>query len=432
MLYGILTAASALLLAAALAAAVRVPALRLGLVERRRARGVPLTGGVALVVATGAVAGAGAWAGGAPLGQDDGGRLLLAALGLAVLGLVADLRGPRGLPFRVRAAGVAVAAAVVVPYGELGFLLALPSILWIVLVVHAFKGLGRCDGVLGTVGVVTAFAAGACAAAEVMDGLAALLSVLAAALTGVLMHNWPPARVVIGECGALFAGFMVAGGVVLVQGAHDGAGLGVPFALTALVSADAVLVLVARRRAGRPLWRGAPDHLAHRLRLLGLTAQGAVLVLGAAALAAAAVGLSVHMLWMSPSAALWVAVVATAAVLGLLRVPVYGAGGTRRNGTAAGARRSGTKGAGRTAVRGTRGPGSRRAGGSGTRNARKAGAGAEDARRGDGAGSPRKAALRPVALPESRRPRQPRRPCPLPAPGGASAPAPGARTAPHT
>ncbi|GGZ13034.1 undecaprenyl/decaprenyl-phosphate alpha-N-acetylglucosaminyl 1-phosphate transferase [Streptomyces poonensis] len=376
MLYGILTAASALLLASALAAATRVPALRLGLAERRRARGVPLSGGVALVAATGAVAGAGAWAGGAPLGAGDGGRLLLAALGLAVLGLAADLRGPRGLPFRIRVAGIAVAAAVVVPYDEIGLLLALPSIGWIVLVVHAFKGLGRCDGALGAVGIVTAFTAAACAAAEVMDGLAALLSVLAAALTGVLMHNWPPARVLIGECGALFAGFLIAGGVVLVQGAHGGAGPGVPFALTAMVSADAVLVLVARHRAGRPLWRSAPDHLAHRLRRLGLTAQGAVVVLGATTLASAFVGLAVHMLWMGPAAALWVAAVAAVTVLGLLRVPVYGDGGTRRAGTG------------------------------GTRRA--------------GADSVRK-----VALPESRRPRHPRRParprhphrlCPLPSP----------------
>ncbi|GAA2271547.1 putative glycosyltransferase [Streptomyces ruber] len=384
MLYGILTAASALLLASALAAAVRVPALRLGLVERRRARGVPLTGGVALVAATGVVTVAGAWAGGAPLGADDGGRLLLAALGLAVLGFVADLRGPRGLPFRVRAAGVAVAAAVVVPYGDIGFLLAVPSILWIVFVVHAFKGLGRCDGVLGAVGVVSAFTAGACAAAEVLDGLAALLSVLAAALTGVLMHNWPPARVALGECGALFAGFVVAGGVVLVQGAHGGAGFGMPFALTALVSADAVLVLLARRRAGRPLWRGAPDHLAHRLRRLGLTAQGAVLVLGVAALASALVGLAVHMLWMSSSAALWVAGAAALTVLGLLRVPVYGIGGTRRG-------RAGT------------GSGGRRA---------------KAARTGTGR-------VRKPVLPESRRPRHPgppRRLQPLPSLGGVSEP----------
>ncbi|MDX3646473.1 hypothetical protein [Streptomyces sp. MB09-02B] len=60
MLYGILAAASALLLTAVLSAAVRVPALRLGIVERRRGRRVPLLGGVAVMGGVGA----GGWVGG--------------------------------------------------------------------------------------------------------------------------------------------------------------------------------------------------------------------------------------------------------------------------------------------------------------------------------------------------------------------------------
>ncbi|MDX2826627.1 undecaprenyl/decaprenyl-phosphate alpha-N-acetylglucosaminyl 1-phosphate transferase, partial [Streptomyces ipomoeae] len=56
MLYGILASASALLLTALLTAAVRAPALRFGIVERRRMRPVPLLGGVALVGGVGAMA----------------------------------------------------------------------------------------------------------------------------------------------------------------------------------------------------------------------------------------------------------------------------------------------------------------------------------------------------------------------------------------
>ncbi|OSC45551.1 undecaprenyl-phosphate alpha-N-acetylglucosaminyl 1-phosphate transferase, partial [Streptomyces sp. 4F] len=72
-----------------------------------------------------------------------------------------------------------------------------------------------------TVGVVTAFGVAACAAAEVMDSLAVLLSALAAALTGFLLHNWHPARIALGACGSLFTGFLLAGAAVFTRAGHD-------------------------------------------------------------------------------------------------------------------------------------------------------------------------------------------------------------------
>lgn len=198
MLYGITAAVAALLLATVLAALLRTLALRCGVVERRRARVVPSLGGVAVIGATGLVAGAGDWTGVAPLGSAAG-RLLLVGAAVGVLGLLADLL-PVTLPLRVplQAAVVTAAAALTVPYDELGPVAGPVAVGWIVLATHAFTSLDHADGVMGTVAVVTAFALSGCAAAEIMDGLAALLSVLAAALTGFLMHNWPPARIVPG------------------------------------------------------------------------------------------------------------------------------------------------------------------------------------------------------------------------------------------
>lgn len=317
MLYGIAAATAALLFTAALSALLRMFALRLGVVERRRVRPVPLLGGVAVVVGTAFVAGIGDWTDVAPLGPEAE-RVLMAAIGVAVLGLAGDLWA---VPLAVRVAGVVGAAALTVPYDELGLPAGVLAVAWIVLVVHAFDSLDHADGVMGTVGVITAFALSGCAAAKLMDGLAALLSVLAAALTGFLMHGWPPARIVPGRCGALFAGFVLASAVVLVQAGREvGPGLGGGFALTAVASADAVLVLVSRRRAGRPPLRSAPDHLVHRLRRVGLTRQGAVVVIGVAAFAGVVVGLLIDLGWVGAGVAWWVAgAVALVAVVGAVR-----------------------------------------------------------------------------------------------------------------
>ncbi|KPI23835.1 glycosyl transferase family 4 [Actinobacteria bacterium OK074] len=331
MLYGIIAATSALLLAALLAALLRVPALRVGLVERRRGRALPVVGGFAAVVATVLVARAGEWFGVAPLGGGTG-RLLVAGSVVGGLGLAADLWRVRG---RVLVVGTAVAAAFVVPYGEVGVLGGVLAVAWIVFVSLAFRGLDHADGVVGTVGVLTAFGVGACAVGEVMDGLAALLSVLAAALTGALMHNWHPARVGIGSCGALFTGFVVSSAAVLTQaGREPGEAVGVLFALTAVASADLVLVALAGvfavgprargRRSGAvaSAGRGPVPHLAHRLRLLGLTSRGAVVVVGVGAFSGVLVGVLADLGFVGGTAVAWVAVGALVTVLGLSRVRV--------------------------------------------------------------------------------------------------------------
>ncbi|MFE7274160.1 MraY family glycosyltransferase [Streptomyces sp. NPDC057623] len=321
MLYGIAAATTALLLAAFLAALLRLLAQRLGILDRRRQRPLPLLGGVAVALVTCLVAAAGEWTRFAPLGSEMG-RLLIAAGAVAVLGLVADVRRVKA---RFLVGGTAVAAACVVPYDDTGFLLGLPAVGWIVLVTVGFKALDHADALAGTVGVVTAFGVGVCAAAEVMDELAVLLSVLAAALTGFLMQNWHPARIGLGACGSLFVGFVLASSAVMTRAGHDPlSSVGVLCSLTALATADLVLVALSRRLAGRPLLRRGPDHVAHRLRRTGLTPQGVTVLLGVGAFATVLVGVLVHMGWAARSGVLWVGGSVLVAVFALLHIKPYG------------------------------------------------------------------------------------------------------------
>ncbi|WP_349636942.1 undecaprenyl/decaprenyl-phosphate alpha-N-acetylglucosaminyl 1-phosphate transferase [Streptomyces sp. 378] len=276
---------------------------------------------MAVVLVTGLVVGAGEWSGVAPPAGEARG-VLVAAGAVALLGLVDDVWRLRR---RVLAAGTAVAAACVVPYGETGVGTGLLAVAWVVAVVFGLRGLDHVDGLAGAAGVVAAFGVAACGAVEVMDGIAGLLSVLAAALTGFLLHNWHPARVALGACGSMSAGFVIAVGAVYARaGSGVGESAGVLFALTAVAAADAVLVLGTRRLAGRAVFRGGPDHLAHRLRRLGLTAPGAVLLLGTGALSAMLVGVLAHAGRIG-SGALWRVVGGgLVMVFALARVPVYG------------------------------------------------------------------------------------------------------------
>ncbi|MEV5606835.1 MraY family glycosyltransferase [Streptomyces sp. NPDC052225] len=330
-LYGIAAAATALLLAAALTAALRAFALRTSLgVDRpggRRAhtRPTPRLGGVAVALATGGVSAAGAVTGLAPLGSTTA-TLLLAAGAVALIGLLGDLR-PVGA--RARIIVEAGAATVVVHGTQLGLVVGGLAVLWIVFVTNAHSLLDSSDGAMGTVGVVTALGLCVCAGAEGTGALAVVLGLLAASLTGFLMHNWHPARVFLGDCGSLFTGFLIACAALLVNVEHEAsASLASLFALTVVAGADTVLVLVSRRRAGRGLLRGGQDHIAHRLRRLGLTVPGAAVVLGAAAALGTLTGVLLHRGTAGVSVVWWLGGAAAVAVGLLLRVPVYG--GRRR------------------------------------------------------------------------------------------------------
>ncbi|MFJ7016444.1 MraY family glycosyltransferase [Streptomyces albogriseolus] len=319
MLYGIAAAAATLLLSALLTGVLRVPALRLGITDRRRRRPLPLSGGTAVALATVLVAAGADAAGLLPLGAGVG-RMAVAAGCVALLGLAADLRRLR---WWVAPAGTAVAAAFVVPYEETGVAAGVAAVGWIVVATAAFRALDHADGLAGTVGAVGAFGAAACATAELMDGLAALLGVLAAALAGFLLHNWFPARAGLGAAGALFTGFVLASSAVFVRaGQGVGAGAAVLYALAAIGCADAALVVLGRRLDRRAVTRGRPDHLGHRLRRLGLAPRAVPVLLGAGSAGGALVAVCVHTGRLSPGAAWWVAAAAAVLVLVLVRRPV--------------------------------------------------------------------------------------------------------------
>lgn len=324
MLHGLAAATAAVVLTALLAALIRALMLRFG---RKGRDTTPHLGGIAVALVTLGVACAGPLLDVAELGEGVA-PLLVAAGAVALLGLVGDLR-PLGV--RVRLAVEVAAATGVVTLAGLSPGAGALAVLWIVFVTHAFQLLDSSDGAMGAVAAVTALGLAVCAIADGHPGHGLLLSVLAAALTGFLLHNWYPARIDLGDCGSLFTGFLLASSAVAVHtrapGAQTAAEL---FALTLVVLTDTLLVLVSRRRAGRPVLRGGGDHIAHRLRKLGLTTQGSAVVLGVASLTATVVGLQIHDGRVDPVAVLPLGLVVPVAVVLLLRVPVYGDAAHRR------------------------------------------------------------------------------------------------------
>lgn len=333
---------------------VRRLALALGAIDvpedrKVHTRPIPRLGGLAVAGATlVAAAGALGLSYGDAAGIVRGEELRLAGLlgGFVLMVGVGARDDVRSLPAGVKLCTQIAAAALLLvtagpphavdlaPYGprvELGPWGWLLGLLWVVAVVNAFNMADGLDGLAVGLGLLSA---GALAGAGMMlnEGASALvMTALCGALLGFLPHNFPRARVFLGDSGSLGVGFLLAA-VSLSSLERQGAWLvfsaGLALAIPLADCSFAVLrrvwraIEMQRMRTARvryrfviekPIGLFAADrrHLHHRLLDLGFSARRAVVTLW---LIAAACGLTavaaVRWGWVGPVAGALVAALA--------------------------------------------------------------------------------------------------------------------------
>jgi UDP-GlcNAc:undecaprenyl-phosphate GlcNAc-1-phosphate transferase len=105
--------------------------------------------------------------------------------------------------------------------------------------------------------------------------VASFAAALAGMSLGFLRHNFPPARIFLGDAGSLTLGFLLAAlGLKLDLPVADvWVRVTVAFLILGVPVFDTALVVVSRRRAGRPVMVGGTDHTSHRLAGLGLSSR---------------------------------------------------------------------------------------------------------------------------------------------------------------
>ncbi|GAA4559958.1 MraY family glycosyltransferase [Planotetraspora kaengkrachanensis] len=302
-------------------------ALRWGITDRpngykAHGRPVPYLGGIAIMLGTTVPPVA-------LLGLADRRTsvIIVAAVVIGLLGLIDDLSPLTPLTRlaveSVVACGVVLSGVQATVTG--GWLDGPITALWIVVVANSFNLLDNMDGNLGAITTASAACLAGTAFVYGQPVVGLLLCTLAFAGLGFLLHNWAPAKVFMGDAGSLFIGFVLASSAALLVTGRSTetviAGLLLPV-FVAIV--DTGIVVVSRKRAGRPIMRGGTDHLSHRLRKLGLSTRLTALVLAAAAAAAGMVDLAMTLGWISPLLATISGIGAACVLIGLpQRVRVY-------------------------------------------------------------------------------------------------------------
>src|SRR5436190_12901487 len=300
-IWGALLAASIVVL---LTPAVGGMARLLGVVDRPEGRrlnrsAVPRLGGLALFF--GIFVPALAFL---DLSREARGLLLGAALATTV-GVIDDFRGLRWFE---KLGGQVAAAVVVVAFGswvtrftfpvlgvhELPAWVGMP--LTVVGIVAIMNMLNFLDGLAGFAAGVAAIAGFTfCVIALSLDNAqtALVAAIVLGACLGFLRHNFYPARIFMGDSGALLLGFVLA--TESVQGLLKTAALAtlvLPLLVLAIPILDTSFVVARRLKYGQPVWLGDRTHLHHRFVNIGFSQRRAVVYLYAwcVTLAAAALG----------------------------------------------------------------------------------------------------------------------------------------------
>ncbi|HVF09903.1 MAG TPA: MraY family glycosyltransferase [Abditibacteriaceae bacterium] len=113
---------------------------------------------------------------------------------------------------------------------------------------------------------------------------AAASAAICGACLGFLRYNFPPARIFLGDAGALLLGFWLATIAVAATSKTAAATtLALPMLVLAIPLFDTLWAVVRRALARQPIWRADRGHLHHRLLARGFSPRTTILVLYAVA-----------------------------------------------------------------------------------------------------------------------------------------------------
>src|SRR5271155_5759825 len=161
------------------------------------------------------------------------------------------------------------------------------TVVWVVGITASFSILDHMDGLCAGIAAV---AAGFFVLVAGLNGQTMVRTLAAAVLgaaLGFLRWNFNPAKIFMGDGGAMFLGFLMATLALKIRpdGSHLSAAWLVPILILGVPIFDTTLVSISRSRRGLlPFTSPGKDHTAHRLSNLGLGHRGAVLVLYALAI----------------------------------------------------------------------------------------------------------------------------------------------------
>jgi UDP-GlcNAc:undecaprenyl-phosphate/decaprenyl-phosphate GlcNAc-1-phosphate transferase len=254
-------------------------------------------------------------------------QILAILLGGSILVLVGFIDDQFGLPSLFRLIVQILAALLLVVVGIKigvnfgtpidGTLAVLVTVFWVVGITNAVNLMDGMDGLAGGISFIAAMSLLAVSAQfEERAAATLILSGVSGSALGFLRHNYHPSRIILGDAGAYFLGYVLAATSILSSSKVTTIFALVPTAMFLLVPVlDTTQVIVRRLLAGKnPMSTPGKDHIHHRLLAWGFSQGHSAVILWSVTL-----GSNLVAMWMQGTRlnAIFTTAIGTVSLLGM-------------------------------------------------------------------------------------------------------------------
>ena len=274
---------------------IRALAIRLGamdvpnLARKTQAEPVPYLGGVAIALGISIVTFLSLfYSSNTKLIVERGLVAIIPALLLGVMGLFDDLKAMSPWPRLLMQTSVGTAVALIIMHnGTIGTPFGSPilntsvTIAWIVGICNSVNFFDNLDGAASGSIAIIALGIFFIAYDQEQELVSALTIVTTGATLGFLMWNKSPAKIYMGDAGALFLGVIVSIATIRLKPGilPTWQSLSIPVMMLAIPILDTCVAVISRVARGKSPLTGGRDHLSHRLTRAGLDRKSSAITL---------------------------------------------------------------------------------------------------------------------------------------------------------
>ena len=229
--------------------------------------------------------------------KDLDGELLSIVLGATVIAVSGIVDDTKGLSPKMKILFQTIASLIVIyggvqiqfltnPLGQSGSVLNLGlisypvTIIWIVGMTNAVNLIDGLDELAAGVSMIASFAFAYIAFKIGYTTVAIISLIVAGSCLGFLPYNFNPAKIFMGDTGALLLGFLLS--VITVEGIMKSVAtiaMAVPIIILGVPIFDTAFAIIRRKISGKSISTADKGHLHHRLLALGNSQKKTVLIL---------------------------------------------------------------------------------------------------------------------------------------------------------
>ncbi|NMA93450.1 MAG: undecaprenyl/decaprenyl-phosphate alpha-N-acetylglucosaminyl 1-phosphate transferase [Clostridiales bacterium] len=223
--------------------------------------------------------------------------LTLGSTMILILGVIDDIKGLRA---RTKLVGQIACAAVLyfntvqirgmanfLPWGPRyinfpGVVAFLVTVLWVVGITNTINLIDGLDGLAAGISCISCMAVAYTAALTDRMGTCLIMLAVTGATLGFLLYNFYPAKIFMGDAGAMLLGYLLAGVSLIGDKPTKSTTLFatiIPILILAIPIFDTTFAIVRRMASRKPIMQADKGHLHHRIMAMGFGQRRTVLAL---------------------------------------------------------------------------------------------------------------------------------------------------------